>query len=329
MKKIFSIPVVLFSLMLPVSGQTPEFHGKPIAEIFTDFHVNISDTTEKTGFALNRAYLGYQFLPEGSISGKIIINIGTPEDLAAGSEPRRYAYCREASLTWSRNNLSVTMGITGTRIFQYQQNFWGKRYLAKPYQAMNGYGTVADLGIAADYYLNDMLKFDMTIMNGEGYSNIQLDNNFRTSLGLTITPGNKIAVRLYGDIQKAERVRQTVLIGFAGFKNDILTIGGEVSYKSNIDMIQGHHAWGLSATGSINLTKKTELFSRFDYISSAVMKNDILKWNYKTDGTFFIGGIQFKLNEYVKAAIDYQGRFPYSPGGQISDLIYLNLLFKL
>jgi hypothetical protein len=328
MNKIFPVLALIFILNPSLFGQTKEIEGKPVAEIFTDFHINFNDTLEKTGFALNRAYLGYQYLPEGNFSGKIVITIGTPEDLVSGSEPRRYAYFREASLTWSDKNIIVTMGITGTRIFEFQQRFWGKRYIAKPYQSINGYGYVADLGIAVDYVINDLIKTDLTVMNGEGYSNIQLDNNVRTSLGVTITPGEKFAFRLYGDFQRVEGLWQPVFIGFAGFRNELLYIGSEVSYKSNIDLTEGHHAWGISATGGINLNKKTELFGRFDFVSSVIVPNEILKWNYQSDGNFVIAGIQYSLSQDVKIAINYQGRYPYDPAGFISDLVYLNALFK-
>jgi hypothetical protein len=329
MKNLFpALTIIIFLFGHSVSGQTTEVRGKPIAEIFTDFHLNLNDTTEKTGFGLNRAYLGYEFLPEGSFSGKVILNLGSPEDLPAGAEPRRYAFIREASITWSGKDLTISMGITGTRIFVYQQKFWGKRYIAKPYQAINGYGFVADLGVAVDYKISDLIKVDLTIMNGEGYNDIQLDNNIRTSAGINITPGENLVFRLYGDIQQVENLWQPVFIAFAGFRNDLLYFGGEASYKSNIDLSRGHHVWGISATGGFNLNPKTELFGRFDYVTSVVMPDDILKWNFHNDGNFVIAGVQYSFNQYVKAAFNYQGRYPWAPGGLISDLFYLNAIFR-
>lgn len=243
--------ILLFLLVLLYSSaycQTTESFGKPIAEIFTDFHVNFNDTAKHTGFDLNRAYLGYHFMPGGKITGKVIINIGSPEDLTEGSIPHRYAFCREASLIWSDEKLTISLGITGTRIFEFQQKFWGKRYVANTYQSINGYGFIADLGFVIDYRFNDVWKADLSVMNGEGYSNLQLDDDVKTSLGLTITPIQTVSLRLYGDIQKMQGLWQPVFIAFAGFKNDLITIGAEVSYKSNIDLVQGHHAWGISST---------------------------------------------------------------------------------
>ncbi len=328
MKKILSFLFATVFLCPPAYGQTTGSYGKPIAEIFTDFHVNFNDTTQHTGFDLNRAYLGYHFMPEGKISGKVIINIGTPDYLASGSIHRRYAYCREASLIWSEEKLTISLGITGTRIFEFQQKFWGKRYVANTYQSINGYGFIADLGIVIDYRFNDIWKADISVMNGEGYSDLQLDDNLRTSLGLTITPTQTVALRFYGDIQKRKELWQPVFVAFAGFKNDLITIGGEVSYKSNIDLIQGHHVWGISSTGGINLTDNIELFARYDFISSVVAVNDTLKWNYLKDGNFVIAGIQYILSPYAKVALNYQGRYPYSSDGMRTDMIFLNALFK-
>jgi len=310
------------------NGQTTESYGKPIAEIFTDFHVNFNDTTKHTGFDLTRAYLGYHFTPGGKLSGKVIVNIGSPDELAPGSKPHRYAYCREASLIWSDEKLTLSFGITSTRIFEFQQRFWGKRYVANTYQSINGYGFVADLGIVADYKFNDIWKADLSIMNGEGYSNLQLDNNIRTSLGLTITPHPKLAFRIYGDIQNVNGLWQPVAIVFAGFKNDLITIGGEVSYKSNIDCNRGHHVWGVSSTGGINLTDKLEFFGRYDYISSVTIGNEIMPWNYLNDGNFAVIGMQYIVSPFAKIALNYQGRSPYSPLQMETDMIYLNLLFK-
>jgi hypothetical protein len=328
MKKILSAITIAFLALQMISGQTKEITGKPIAEIFTDFHVNINDTSRFTGFDLNRAYLGYQFLPEGNFSAKIIFNVGSPEDLADGSKSRRYSYFREASLTWTKNNLSVSMGMTGTKIFEFQQKFWGKRYVANTYQSINGYGYVADLGIAAEYKINNIFSTEFTLMNGEGYSNLQIDNNLRASLGITITPSAAIAIRIYGDIQKSHGLWQPLAICFIGFKNDLFTIGSELSYKSNIDLIRGHHAWGFSTTGGYNLSEKIEIFGRYDYSSSFTMPDDLLKWNFNKDGSFIVTGIQYTFSPNVRIALDYQGTYPYNPNRLATELVYLNALFK-
>jgi len=328
MKKILPVLFVCFILSQIINAQNTEIPGSPIAEIFTDFHYNINDTAKTTGFGINRAYLGYKFQAEGNFSSTIIFNIGNPDDLAEGSLSRRYGFFREASITYSQNNLNLSFGIANTRIFRFQQRFWGKRYVASEYQSIYGYGTVADLGMVLDYKLNEKLAIDFALMNGEGYSSIQLDNNLKTSFGLTITPVNQVSVRLYSDIMKANSVWQTTLIAFAGYKNDIITFGAEASYKSNIDIIKGHHAWGLSATGSISIARNTELFARYDYSSSVLLDGETIQWNYLMDRSFAISGIQYTFNQYVKMALDYQGTFPHDPAGKDTGAIFINAHFK-
>lgn len=328
MKKILTVLPVLFFLFQVNHSQTLENTGKPIAEIFADFHYNLKDTTKTTGFGLNRAYFGYNFLPVNNFSGSIILNIGNPDELAAGSVSRRYAYFKYAFISWSKDKLKLSFGITGTHLNDYQQKFWGKRYIADTFQSIKGYGYISDLGFAIDYTFNDIWKADFTLMNGEGYSKLQLDNNVKTSAGLNITPVKQLAIRLYGDISRPHGIWQYTLIGFAGFKNELITVGVEASYKSNLDMIEGHNSWGLSGTGAITIFKNTELFTRYDYSTSATAPGDTIHWNYLSDGNFTVVGVQYTFNQNVKIALNYQNMYPYSQSLQISDLIYLNALFR-
>jgi hypothetical protein len=329
MKKVFLAAFVFILTNATLRSQNVEITGKPIIEIFTDFHFNLArDTNNKTGFALNRAYFGYNYLLDQNFSATLIVDIGTPEDLAEGSKARRYAHFREASIGYSSGKFNLAFGITGTRLFSYQQKFWGKRYLAKPYQSINDYGYVADLGLVADYKINEIFDFDLTIMNGEGYSNIQLDNDLKSSVGITITPVEQVAIRAYTDIIKTQDLWQTTMVGFAGFKNEKVTIGAEISYKSNLDFIEGHHAWGLSGTGAVSLTKKMEFFTRFDYSTSVIVPGDATQWNLTKDGRFLITGFQYTFNKIVKIALDYQATFPTDKTRPFSDLIFINALLK-
>lgn len=328
MKKI--LPVLVLTLLIFQAGhsQSIEQTSKPITEIFTDFHLNINDTSGHTGFSLNRAYLGYQITPGGKFTGKILLNVGSPEDLAPGSEPRRYSFFRDASLSWSDGKLSITGGITSTKIFQFQQTFWGKRYVANTFQSLNGYGMVADIGLVVEYKFNDIVTADYTLMNGEGYSDIQLDDNLKNSFGLTITPDNHLAFRIYTDVIRDDGVWQALALAFVGFKNDRFNIGGEINYKSNTDLIKGHHVYGVSSTGGVNLSEKAEFFIRYDYTTSVTLPGDAHPWNNLEDGSLLIGGVQFILSPNVKIAFDYRGKYPYEVLSGKAGLLYVNAFFK-
>lgn len=311
-----------------IYSQAPGTEGKPVAEIFTDLHVNLVDSSRTSGFALNRAHLGYKFTPVGNFTALIMINVGSPDDLAPGALPRRYAFFREASVTYIKDKLAVSFGMVSTRTFDYQQGFWGKRFLGPEFQATYGYGTVADLGVVLDYKLNSIFKFDLALLNGKGYSNIQVDNSLKQTAGLTISLPDKISFRLYGDIMRIPHVWQTTLIGFAGFKNDLLSIGVEGSYKTNLDSIQGHDVWGISGTASIYLSRKSEIFARYDYMASLYLPQESLEWDYMKDGIYLIAGYQRSLSDNLRIALNYRRMDPYYAGRQITNAIYLNAWFK-
>jgi hypothetical protein len=328
MKKIFPVLIISITLCQLLNCQPVVNQGKPFAEIFTDFHYNINDTTKTTGFGMSRAYIGYNYTPAGDFSAFLILNIGTPEDLATGSVPKRYAYFRLASVTYAKEKLTVNFGIVNARFCDFQQGFWGKRYLGAEYQSIYGYSPVADLGVVIDYKLNDIVKVDLSLLNGEGYTNIQVDNSLKTAAGMTITTHNNVAIRLYGDIMKLQGVWQTTLLAFAGIKTSLLSVGAEGSYKSNLDLINGHNVWGISATASIFVTPRSEIFTRYDYTASAAVPDELLHWDYLKDATYLIGGIQHIFSENLKMALNYRRTNPYSPGKQTTDALYLNASFR-
>jgi len=322
------VTFLLASQQVLRSQQPASSENKAITEIFTDFHTSIGEETETTGFGLNRAYFGYSYFADDHFSANIIVNLGSPDDVLPGTVRRRYAYFREASITWSDEKLRVNFGLTDTRLFRYQQRFWGKRYLANTYQSLNGYGFVADLGVAADYKFSDIVSADVTIMNGEGYLELQLDDGVRSSLGINITPDENLAFRVYGDFETRNNVNRFTAIAFAGYRNDRMNGGIEFSTKSNLDAIKGHHAWGISGTGGVNFTKKNEFFVRYDYSTSVVPDGETDHWNSLKDGTFAIVGVQHTFTPNIKLALDYQNRNPYSDTRTSSNMVYLNALFK-
>jgi hypothetical protein len=321
------LPLFCF-LFQVIHSQTSEKTGQPIIEIFTDYHINLNDTASKSGFGLNRAFFGYKFTPINYFSSTVILNIGTPEDLPSAAVHRRYAFFREASVTYAKENLEISFGITTTRYFYYQQKFWGKRYIANTFQALNGYGFIADLGVVADYKFSDLLSIDFTVMNGEGYSELQLDNGVKTSTGFTITPSEQLSVRFYTDVTKQFGSWQNTFMTFAGFRNGLITIGAEGNYKTNLDLKKGHNGWGISATGAISLSKKYEIFARYDYSASVKLSEDIYHWNYLNDWNLIIAGLQYTFNPNFKIALDYQARIPYDSDLLTTGLIYLNASFK-
>jgi len=62
-------------------------------------------------------------------------------------------------------------------------------------------------------------------MNGEGYCNLQLDDNIRSSVGLTITPEKQSLQAVWRHTENG-RIMQPVFV-LCRFKKELLTIGAE------------------------------------------------------------------------------------------------------
>ena len=320
----------LFSLLLWPAGaaQDQTGTGKPVAEIYTDFHYSPGDTLSTSGFGINRAHLGYYYNAGNSLTALVMVNIGIPEELAKGSIPRRYAYFKEASIAYTTEKLKINFGMVSTRIFNTQQGFWGKRYLGPEYQVLYNYGSVADVGIVIDYKLSNLVKVDFSLINGKGYSNIQFDNSLKTAFGITLSKTDKLIFRLYGDMMKPNGVLQTVLIGFAGIKNNRFSLGIEESYKSNSDMIKGHSTWGFSTTGAIFISDKSEIFVRYDNSASSVVPEEKLPYFYNLDQVYLIAGIQHTFNKNLRIAINYRGTDPSDAKKRFTNGYFVNAHFK-
>jgi len=331
---LFAVCIMLFNI---VEGQTT-VTGKPIGEIYADFHAKLNeyDTISTTGFDINRAFLGYNFTLDNNFSTKVIVNgAGNPNDAGVGAARRRYAHLREASLAWSNEQLTLTFGLTETRIFGPQQRWWGKRYLAADVQSLHGFGFVSDLGVVIDYKFNDIFSGDITVMNGEGFYELQLDNNVKSSLGLTINPNQNFMFRVYGDHYRVPGLNQFTGVVFAGYKNKYFYVGADYSYKSNVNGMSGHNTWAISTLNGVYITEKDELFFRYDYAKSVRPGPKLCtdtgectqRWDLR-DGTFMIIGLQHTFSPNVKLTLNYQGTNPYFDELESRRLLYVNAHFR-
>ncbi len=320
---------MLFVYSEAIYSQNPISSGNPIMQIITDFHLDLNDTAKTTGFGISRAYFGYNYLAGNNFSCKVILNIGTPDDLPKQASPRRYAFFREASVTYTGERVNVSFGIITTRHFDYLQRFWGKRFIASEFEVRNNYGYIADLGVVIDYKFSDKLTGDLSVTNGEGYSNIQLDNGVKAAAGLTYKPTGQFAFRFYNDLNNNNGVLQYTLSSFAGVDNKWVNFGASFHYKTNMDKVEGHDSWGVSSTGSFKLPKNYEVFARYDYSGSVTLPGESNQWNYLKDSNLIIFGLQKNINANFKLAVDYQNTVPYSTDLSSSGFIFLNALFKI
>ena len=324
MKKNFIMAGLLTCIGITAQAQgikTEEPKGKTIVQVFGNFHTGFGAENDDRGFELERSYLGYEYNLGSGLSVKGVMDIGKSSDVG---DYQRIAYIKNAMISWKTGNLTLNGGLISTTQFNFQEKFWGYRYIMKSFQDEYKFGSSADLGISAAYKFANWISADLIIVNGEGYKKIQNNDGLNYGLGVTLTPLKGFQVRLYGGLnESAEDGKKDItnMAAFMGYKHEKFAIGAEYNYMMNASYKEDADQSGYSVFASVNLPKDVSLFARFDDLNS---KND---WNEAKDEAAAILGAQFKLGKYVKIAPNFRMSMPKADGADDSYSAYINCYF--
>jgi hypothetical protein len=328
--KKFLLSVAVMAIYMVASAQTDSVStekkkikvtGNPIVHIFANFHAETNNNKNDIGFALDRAYLGYQFSFYKNLSAKVVFDVGTPK--LTGSDLERIAYAKNAMLTWTPNKFTLHIGLIGLEQFAAQEKVWGYRYIMKSFQDEYKFGNSADMGILGKYRFAKWGSLDVTFVNGEGFKKLQIDNRFRYGLGLTFHPIESITIRMYGDrYDKPEKdtlgQAQYVTAFFVGYKQGRFSLGGEWNMMINNAFKYDRQLMGFSVYGAVKLPKNFDIFARWDYLISNK------KWNVANDGYAAIAGFQYSPIKHV--SFSPNARIKMNQDGELSYFgIYLSL----
>ena len=302
-------------------AKVEEPKGKAIVQVFGNFHSGFGETNNDRGFELERSYLGYEYKLNNSLSVKGVMDIGKSSDV---SDYQRIAYIKNAMVSWKKGDFTLNGGLISTTQFNFQEKFWGYRYIMKSFQDEYKFGSSADLGLSASYKFADWVSADAIIVNGEGYKKIQKNDGLNYGLGLTLTPVKGFQVRLYGGLNESGQDGKSDVVNmaaFAGYKCDRFTIGAEYNHMLNASNTKGNDQFGYSAFASVKVAKNADIYARFDDLYS---KND---WNISKDEQAAIIGAQFKLGKYVKVAPNFRMSMPKADGAKNEYSAYVNCYF--
>ena len=302
-------------------AKVEEPKGKAIVQVFGNFHSGFGAETNDRGFELERSYLGYEYKLGDGLSVKGVMDIGKSSDV---SDYQRIAYIKNAMVSWKKGNFTLNGGLISTTQFNFQEKFWGYRYIMKSFQDEYKFGSSADLGLSASYKFADWVSADAIIVNGEGYKKIQKNDGLNYGFGLTLTPVKGFQLRLYGGLNESgvDGKENTVnMAAFAGYKCDRFTIGAEYNHMLNASNTKGNDQFGYSAFASVKVAKNADIYARFDDLYS---KND---WNISKDEQAAIIGAQFKLGKYVKVAPNFRMSMPKADGAKNEYSAYVNCYF--
>ncbi len=304
--------------------------GNAFATIFANFHQGIAGTaTDEAAFELVRGYIGYEYNFSPEFYAKINVDVGSPNDLSPYSKLRRYAYFKNAFLRYTQNKLEIEFGLISLKQFKLQEKVWERRYLMKSFADEYQLGSSADLGVNFHYTFNNYIDADFTIMNGEGYNSVQMDDVFKYGIGTTLQYPNNLTSRIFYDFTYNE-INESTLLFFTSYDyNKKWNIAGEVIFRRNNEWTKNHNIFGLSFYGKYNITNQYQLFARFDKLSSNTLDDETNPWNLAEDGTALVAGIQFNPIKNIKMALNYHDWYPWAANMEGRAFIFLDLEVKM
>ena len=287
-------------LTAAAAGDNDEPGGKPIVQVFTNFHSGFGATNNDRGFDLDRSYLGYEYSFGKGFKVKGVMDIGKSNKV---DDYQRIAYIKNAMLTWKTGRLSISGGLISATQFGVQEKFWGNRYIMKSFQDKYKFGNSADMGLSVSYKFSDLISADAIITNGEGYKKEQIYDGMLYGLGITLTPVKGLDMRVYGAINESDKDEGKDIYNlatFVGYKNKAFSLGCEYNMMKNYKNVDGNDLQGVSVYGSVNTGKKSKVFARYDQLFS---KDG---WDREREEQAVIAGAEFKLTSFLKISPNFR-----------------------
>ncbi len=320
---IFSI--LFLSSAAQESEENPWYEkGRVYGRIFANLHKGLAETDVKA-FEMKRAYLGYQADIDEHWSGDIKLDIGNQNDVQDYAAKKRFAYFKNAYVQYRHQSLRIQFGIADCYQFKLQEGFWGYRYISQSLQDQQSFGSSADLGMFIRYQWNDKLHTDLSVSNGEGYTNIQQDDYFKLACGVTYRPVSFLILRTYVDYNDSDESAQYSIATFLGIETRHFTLGNEYNYQANTDYASNQNRTGLSFYTTLKLPHNIAVFGRFDYLSSNILPNDKIPWNLADDGSGMIIGCEYTWNKHLRTAFTYDDWIAYAQNGTDEHYLFFNV----
>jgi len=196
-------------------------------------------------------------------------------------------------------------------------------------QDQYGFNSSADLGVSAEYKFSDKISADVILENGEGYKINDVDSVLKVGVGVTLHPVKELTIRGYYDnMAKKSATQQTAAI-FADYTNKKFNLGAGYDYQTDAKLKSGQDWSAFSAFGSYFFSAKTNLFARYDNLSSVKVGSAANPWNNAKDGQLFMAGLEFIPVKGIRIAPNYQLWKPRDNAKSNISTVIVNVEIKL
>ncbi|WP_439185028.1 hypothetical protein [Carboxylicivirga taeanensis] len=314
-KGLLIVALLVATIGQAIAQNAEEFkpYGRMEGRIYTDFSADVVGDGDEKAFELKRAYFGYRYQITPEWRAHVRVDVGGSEfvieDVLA-----QYVFFKTAALYYEKDHWFAAFGLHDTYQFKVQEGLWGKRYILPSMLDRQKFDFSADIGASAQYR-TDNFSVDVALFNGEGYKQLQQDDAFRGSVGLTgWFLDKKLIGRIYVDQSSAD-VHLSSYTGFVGLDLDKFTFGAEYTHQNNYTYVDGHNRDAYSFFTQYNITPRIGLWARIDgMVSEFDFKepltddniNYIASWRRK-DGEDIFAGVEYVVvPKRINTSLNYQ-----------------------
>jgi hypothetical protein len=320
------LPVECANASQPALSDTSKYKAVPEIMLFSNFHQGIGGDTHEPNFEIKRATFGYQFyVPKGFSS---IIRLDVSPNLPLGQNYNTVnVYLRAMYISWKKGKFLLNTGLVDNMQHMTQQKFWGARYIFKSYLDEYRFLPSIDLGFNGKYDFLDNLSVEFGMMTGTIKDDSVSYGKYYYSLSLNYSPIKELQLKAHSTYSFQGDDLYTVG-GFAGATIiPQLRIGAEYNAKFSPRKIVQHGASAYIIYGIIK--DKLNLFARYDYLTSSRATGYVPAWTVVDDGMALVAGCDWKVVDFVRLSLNYQGWLPRVNTNPIKSYIYLNVEFRV
>jgi hypothetical protein len=233
-----------------------------------------------------------------------------------------------AMLEWEYRKLTLGGGLIALSQFGVQEAFWGKRYIEKSYQDLNGFGFDSDMGLIAKYRFTGWLEADLAVTNGEGTVALNHNRSNKYGAGVTLRPAAGFTLRAYGDTYRltgqkgGPNATQRTVALFAGYSNSRFSVGAEYNRQADRQLVAGYNLSGYSVYAGLSLGKHATVYARYDRTDT-----DTYDWRAGLNSDMLVAGFDFRPLKQLSLSPNYRYMKP-AGGGQEQHYIALNAGFS-
>jgi hypothetical protein len=210
-------------------------------------------------FGIDRAYL----IAKSKLSPHMATRLTLDADRAkvpvdstgapvTGYDTKYRVFVKHAYLegSWTKYGLKARGGIIDTPFAPYYDSFAGIRYIMKSFTDQNKLLDTADAGVGLyGTHANGLIDWNASLLNGEGYSNLEVDKGKMVNGRFTVDPlasGKKmnLPISVYGSMNGKPAVGDPIvaLIGAVGFKQEYIAAWAEYDMFSQGDLKYGGYS---------------------------------------------------------------------------------------